>query len=296
MLAHGSYIEIILELLKNKYLFFTVSGLSVVSAWRTSSVTSSANPVPFTNVGANIGNMWNTTSHTFTMKAMSGVFYVAMNAGAYPGYALNFVLQKSNQPFTSCSHSYASNYDTTGRDLIQKVKLSETLHFYSGTRLYSSSNVYTDISIFNIGELMTSDPVIFSVARDSLLYGIANPVTFSLILENEYSHYDIPTSSFTAPSSGIYFFSFSVGTTDGYTIEFVLYINGQAFTSIIRESTTRTGTDVIGRSIMTYLNAGDKVHIANEENKAAWSSQLLETSFGGFKYEPAHNNSVRMYF
>ena len=229
---------------------------------------------------------------------MSGLFYVAMNAGVRSGYALNFVLQKSNQEFASCSHSYTSSFDMTGRDVIQRLDLSETIHFSTSTGLHSDSLVHNDISIFNIGELMTndSDPVIFSVARDSMLYGAADPVTFNVILENEFSHYDESGHKFTAPSNGIYFFTFSVGTTDGLTVEFVMYINGQPFTSIIRESTARTGTDVIGRSIMTFLNAGDTVHMANAVDRVAWSTKLLETSFAGFKCEPPHDSPVRMYF
>ena len=234
------------------------------------------------------------------MKAMQGVFYVAMDAGPISGRSLNFVLRRSDQPVASCSHTFVNSYnaDSVGRDVILKVNLSDSLHFSSSTGLYSDRAVYNNMAIFNIGELMTpdNDPVIFSVARDSMQYGKANPVPFNVILENEYSHYNISTSMFTAPSSGIYYFSFSVGITNGLTVEFKLYINGQPFTSIIRSSTARTGTDVIGRSIMVSLNSGDTVHIANEENKVAWSSQLLETNFAGFKYEPAHGNPVRISF
>ena len=40
------------------------------------------------------------------------------------------------------------------------------------------------------------------------------------------------------------------------------------------------------------LDESDTVHVANKPNSEAYSSQLLETSFGGFKYEPAHKNNV----
>ena len=48
-----------------------------------------------------------------------------------------------------------------------------------------------------------NDPVVFSVARNSMLGGTANPVTFDQILVNYYSHYDGSANKFTAPSSGI---------------------------------------------------------------------------------------------
>ena len=281
----------------NKIFIITVSGLSLVSAWRTGQV-SASNPVPFTTLGANIGGMWDFNTHKFriTMKAEQGVFYVAMDAGAIGGRAKNFVLNKSNQPFTSCSHTYTVSIDTdsTGRDIIMRLNESETLHFTSSTGLYSNNNAYTNIAIFNIAELMSSDnnPVVFSVARNSMLGGTANPMTFNQILFNDYFHYDVSTNKFTAPSSGIYFFSLSVGVAYQIPVEFMLYVNDVPFTSIIRESTARTGTDVIGRSIMMNLNESDTVHVVNNDNKMAWSSELLETSFAGFKYEPAKGKKV----
>ena len=268
----------------------------MVSAWRTKYDTSVVNPVPFNTVGANVGKMWDSNTHKFTMKAEQGVFYVAMDAGVLGGKALNFVLMKSNQPFTSCSHTYTVQYttDSTGRNIIMRLNESETLHFTSSTGLYSNIYVYTNIAIFNIAELMSSDndPVVFSVARNSMLGGTANPVIFNQILVNDYSHYDVSTNKFTAPSSGIYFFSLSVGVAHQIQVELMLYVNDVPFTSIIRESTARTGTDVIGRSIMMYLNKSNTVHVVNKENKVAWSSQLLETSFAGFKYDPANGNKV----
>ena len=282
-------------LLKSIHLF-TVSGLSLVSAWKTSSVYSTANPVPFDTVGANIGNMWDSNTHKFTMKAEQGVFYVAMDAGVIGGKQLNFVLMKSNQPFASCSHTYTRLYytDSTGRDIILTVNESETLHFISSTGLYSNNNAYINIAIFNIAELMSSDkdPVVFSVASNSMLGGNVNPVTFNQILFNDYSHFNVSTNKFTAPSSGIYFFTLSVGVTGGLPVEFMLYVNDVPFTSIIRESTARAGTDVIGRSIMMNLNKSDKVHVGNKRNTLVYSSQLLETSFAGFNYEPIHQNKV----
>ena len=275
---------------------FTVSGLSLVSAWISNYHISVVNPVPFNAVGANIGNMWDSNTHKFTMKAEQGVFYVAMDAGVLNGKALNFVLMKSNQPFASCSHTYTRLYytDSTGRDIILTMNESETLHFTSSTGLYSDGGVLTNIAIFNIAELMSSDkdPVVFSVARNSMLRGNINPMTFNQILFNDYSHFNVSTNKFTAPSSGIYFFTLSVGVTGGLPVEFILCVNDVPFTSIICESTAHTGTDVIGRSIMMNLNKSDTVHIGNKRNTLVYSSQLLETSFAGFKYEPIHHNKV----
>ena len=275
--------------------------MSLVSARLTNPISPSSSPVPFDKVPVNIGDMWDPNTHKFTMKAEQGIFYVAMNAGVLDGKALDFVLQKSDHPFASCSHTYTvtGDGDETSRDIILKLRLSDTLHFTSSTGLYSEEEsgkgTYTNMAIFNIVELMSSDqdPVAFSVARDSSLSESADPVAFNQILFNDYSNFDVSTNKFTAPSSGIYFFSFSVGVAAQSPAEIMLYLNDLPFTNIIRESTAHTGTDVIGRSCMMYLNESDTVHVVNKENKVARSSDLLETSFAGFKYERLSGNQVR---
>ena len=277
-----------------KYIL-TVSEVTVVSAWSTVKAFEGVSPVPFDTVGANIGNMWDNITHKFTMTETQGIFYVALSAVKNYNKQLDFVLQKSNQPLASCGHTYTPNYRiiSTARDLILNIGPSDTLHVSSSTGYFTSQLGYTGIGIFNIAELMSSDDlVVFSVARDSPLYEAADPITFNQILVNDQSHYDTSSNKFTAPSSGVYFFTFSVGVpapADESSVEFILYLNNAPFTTIIHEP---TGIDVIGRSIMIYLDESDTVHVVNKGYSVAYSSQLLETSFAGFKYEPAHGNKV----
>ena len=268
----------------------------MVSASPTVQLTSAINPVTFDKVWANIGNMWDNNTHMFTMKKTEGIFYVGMDVGVLYKKPLDFVLQKSNQPFASCGHTYNSQLldDTTGRDIVLRVNSMETLHFSSSTGISGNLFGKSNIGIFNIAELVSGDngPALFSVASDAITNGAVDPVIFNQILVNDYSQYDVSSGKFTAPSSGIYYFTLSVGAAAQSPVEFMLYVNDVPFTSIIRESTAHAGTDVIGRSIMMYLNEADTVHIVNSEGKVAWSSELLETSFAGFKYDPAYGNKV----
>ena len=282
------------------YFVLTVLAGTLFSAL-ISGVFNPSNPVRFSkrNVLVNIGTMWNSNIHKFTMTKNDGVFFVATGAANFNQKMLNFVLMKSDKPFASSSRNYTSvTTETTSRDIVMRLKRLDTLHFSSTTGLAGAMERFISIGIFNIGELMSSDnePVVFSVARTSFLSGIADPVPFNQILVNDYLHYNVTSNKFTAPSHGIYFFSWSVGISGGLAVEFVLYINDQPFTSIIRQSTSYTGTDVIGRSILTFLNAGDTVHVVNRENKVAWSSKLLETSFSGFQYQPVYAERVSFDF
>ena len=272
--------------------------MTVASAWSIDTSYQAVSPVPFGNVLANVGNMWDNNTHMFTMKETKAILYVALNAVNTQNQPLDFVLQKSSQPFASCGHTYKMPYNrfSTGRDLILSLGPSETLHCTSSTGYFTYKLGLVTIGIFNIAELMLSDElVVFSVARNSPLSGAANPVTFDQILVNDNSHYDVSTNKFTASSSGVYFFTFSIGIpapARQSQVELVVYLNNAPFTSIIHQP---TGIDVIGRSIMMNLNEWDTVHFVNKENSVAYSSQLLETSFAGFKYEPARGNKVKHY-
>ena len=282
---------------QSKKYVFTVSEVTVASAWALEDADEAVNPVPFGKVLANVGNMWDNNTHKFTMKETKGILYVALNAVNMNNKQLDFVLQKSNQPFASSGHTYKISYNmfTTGRDLILNAGPSDTLHCTSSTGYDGTDLGYTGIGIFNIAELMSSDDlVVFSVARNSPLREAANPVTFDQILVNDNSHYDVSTNKFTAPSSGIYFFTFSIGIpppTSQSQVELMLYLNNAPFTSIIHQP---TGIDVIGRSIMMSLDKSDTVHVVNKANRVAYSSKLLETSFAGFKFEPAQANKVKI--
>ena len=272
----------------------------MVSAWSESIFQSGVNPVPFEKVEVNIGNMWNNNTHSFIMSASQGIFFVAMTAGSYAYKPLDFLLQKSSHPFASCgdSHIAIAHYEVTVNDIILKLSSAETLHFSSSSGYISTWQLQTSIGIFNIpGQIMSSDgdPVVFSVARNSSLSNTMNPVPFNKILVNDYSHYDVSSNKFTTPSSGIYFFTFSVGVEAFMPVKLVLYVNDVPFTSIIRESTSHNGTDVIGRSIMMLLEMSDTVHVAKEDSEN-WYSDQLKTSFTGFKYEPAVGNKVRIDF
>ena len=153
-----------------------------------------------------------------------------MVSAANPSSAVDFVLQKSNMPFASCNQLDSSlmKLDPVGRDVILNVKSSETLHFSSNTGFSSNPIGYTNIAIFNIASLST---VFFSVARNSILSAFANPVTFNKILVNDNFHFNVSTNKFTAPSSGVYYFTFTVGVEAHQPAEFLLYVNDEPFTS-----------------------------------------------------------------
>ena len=192
---------------------------------------------------------------------------------------------------TTTSTNY-DNLDTNGREFLVELYTADKLQISSGYPVRSNEEPKTGLTIFALSHLMVDEAITFSVARDQTLSGHANPVPFSVENVNNGFHYDTFSHTFWAPSAGIYYFTFSVGLVAGGTADFVLYKNDEPFVNIYRTSTRHNGEDTIGRSIMMTLEADDTVHMVNNDNQVAWSSQLFQTSFSGFKYEPRHGNQV----
>ena len=193
---------------------------------------------------------------------------------------------------TSSAHN---NIDAIGRDAITPLYAADTVHVSNGYRVYGDSRNYieTSVTIFSISNSMVDEMVAFSVARVDSFSGLANPVQFFQSLYNVGEHYNDYIHTFIAPSSGVYYFSYSVGLIAGGKANFTLYKDGEPYVNILRESTTHTGTDTMGRSVMMELEEFQTVHIGNPAGYTARSSSLKETSFCGFKYEPKHGNQVR---
>ena len=252
---------------------------------------SPSDPVMFNKVQANLGNMWSPSEHKFTLTATLGIYYVTLGAGSNFNTAIDYKLMKSDSPFVSCNRDFgvSSSADTVARDIMFELKTGETLHMSSSTGVWSGD--YSSLGIFSLSDVMDGDLVAFSVARTSLLAGSANPFPFSFLLVNEGSAYDEFTHYFIAPATGIYFFSFSVGVMEQLQTNITVYRNQDKFIDIRRDSTVHPGDEVIGRSVMLSMNQGDTINLANAEN-VVYSSALLETSFTGFQYLPAHGIQV----
>ena len=279
----------------NQMFPLTVAGDAAVFASRTSSMSSASNPVPMTSIITNYRNLWNTSTHIFTLSALDGLFWVGLIVGAESRTQVDYRLQHTGSPVagitrTSTAHS---SPDTLSRELPTYLSAGNTLHVSSGYRLHSDGDRQTGITIFCLSDSMMRDNlVVFHVARDETFAGYANPVPFNVELYNEGLGYDTASHRFIAPSDGIYYFSFSVGLISGETADFILYKNTDPVVNLYRAATTHNGFDTMSRSILLPLEEDDEIYLVNSNGKVAWSSQLYETSFSGFKYEPKNGLPV----
>ena len=273
-----------------------MSGQSAAFATRNTSITTAADPVPLPEVMTNYGNLWKADTHSFYMPAMEGIFYIVINSAVVPAStSMDFKLVKNNSPFTHCGTTWSPENDryTQNKDIVSRLEVGDTLHASTSTGVYSDWHFYPAVGVTSLSEAMDplEDLVIFSVARNVTVSGPLNPLPFDVELVNDEWYYDIFSHTFFAPSNGVYWFSFSVGLQAGQGTEFTLYKNDEPYMNILRTSTTHAGIEQISRSVLIELNFLDTIHIVNG-NSSARSSDLLETTFSGFKYQPVHDTPV----
>ena len=230
------------------------------------------------------------------MNATHGLLWVGLTAGSSSGIPIEYILTKDGVTMAgievaSTSHN---NRHNTGREFALNMHSSETLSVKSNYPLYNDIFLQTGLTIFSLSDAMISPVIAFCVARNQTLSGSANPMPFNVDVYNEELYYNQTSHAFQAKSSGIYYFSFSVGVQQRKTAEIILYKTGKPFASLVRQSTSHNGNSTLSRSIMMTLESGDTVHIVKNRNEAALSSRLLETSFSGFKYEPVHRKLVNV--
>ena len=275
--------------------FFTVDGDSLVFAGITSGYVSSGNPLLFPTIKTKRGGQWNDTTSVFTIATSYGLYFVGLNVGVSGSSSADFTMVVSGQRYAGIIRTSGVHYDidSKGRDVITPLYAADTVHVSNGYRVYGDdTSLDTSINIFSISNSMVDEMVAFSVARVDSLSGLANPFQFFDYLYNVGDHYNNYIHAFIAPSSGVYYFSYSVGLIARGKANFTLYKDGEPYVNILRESTTFSGTDTIGRSVMMELEEFQTVHIGNPAGYTARSSGLRETSFCGFKYEPKHGNQV----
>ena len=257
------------------------------------------NPFIFPSVITKKGEHWDNTTSNYTIKEARGLYFVGLSAGVYDQSPGDFTMMISGQDFagitrTSSSHDYT---DTVARDVITPLYADEMVQVSNSYDVLSyDTNLETSISIFSISDSMNL-MFAFSVASQIITTSSdsAASVQFEEELYDGNDNYDALSHTYTAPSAGVYYFSFSVGLVAGGKAGFTLQKNFQPFATIIRESTTHDGTDTIGRSVMMQLAQSDKVNIVNTAGLTARSSAKRETSFSGFKYEPQSQDLVSIF-
>jgi hypothetical protein len=263
--------------------------VTVFSAARTSPLISASNPVRYDVILVDTAAGFNTDKTTYTVQS-PGVYFIHMSAGVPPYQRLNYFLQGgTSTPNLVLNHTTFDGELVTSRDDIQFLGEGQTLYVSSDYPLYSDAMMQTSLSGFRLDNMM-SRLVVFRAARTSPQYNTGRVVLDHLII-NIGGGWNECNNQFVAPTTGIYFLSWSASSSPNKQQITYLNVNGANFTENVMLSGTYSGSDTTTQSLMLALNAGDVVYL----NLGTYDQSLIlpiysdnnyQTSFVGFLYDP----------
>ena len=127
------------------------------------------------------------------------------------------------------------------------------------------------------------EPTAFMASRDSNRLLQQDPIEFQRELDRD-ADFDLGTSTFTAKTSGLYFFSFSAGFQDGRGV--TCYINTPLQyverVDVYRTSNEHNDVDTTSHDVILALNAGDSLQVSSANGGLFSEPTGAQTSFAGF--------------
>ena len=255
------------------------------------------NAITFANIKLNYGNGFNeTNSKTFTCPrtGLYWLFYTVFWDGMT--FANVTVLGTNQSPILSMRrlHTVYDKYDTISRDKILNLTLHQQLTVSSSYPTVGNYTMGSSWGAFLLDHLLSSY-IAFEVYKSS-----AQPQqSFYQAVFNYGNAWNNATQLFTAPQSGIYYFSISVGVPANTKEWNAVSLQGVYACSLEIYSMNHNGPDIISRGCLLQLTLGQSLSIAWDSSPVDIS--YSQTSFRGFLYSPVsgvqvawsvHNNGI----
>ena len=259
------------------------------TATRSTSLLKGINPVPFENVTINDGNTFNLQTHKFVTPHF-GFYWIHFSVSIPAdtradvhllGYFKPLDIVRQHTKFTGKSI-------TTSRDGILLLQGATELWLSSGYALYSDRYLQTSFSGFSLSSTMNPLTVFFVARSTSLISHTNAKISYDIVNIDTANAWDSVNNEYIAPLNGTFIISLSTGA---YPKEFHVVginVNNVHLASNIFYDSSHTGTDIISRTVITYLNVGDRLYTRCREQYCSLNSSIDHqlTTLLGFFYSP----------
>ena len=242
----------------------------------------------FTNTILNYGDGFDSlTGLAFTCPktGLYWLFYTVVWDGTT--YA-NFTIQGGNQvPVMSIRrlHTTYNKYDIISRDKILNLTLNQQLTVFSSYPTFGNSTLGSGWGALHLDSFLSKFIAFEAYTSPTGTIGKFYQASF-----NYGNAWNNVTQLFTAPQTGIYYFSLSIGVPANTKVWNNLYLLSTSYCDVEIFETNHNGLDVISRGCLMKLTANQVVSVHWDCTDG--DSSYYETSFRGFLYAPVHGIQV----
>ncbi|XP_034413614.1 complement C1q-like protein 3 [Cyclopterus lumpus] len=148
------------------------------------------------------------------------------------------------------------------------------------TRLKKSETQILELKNKEITKVMFS-AAIGGVNRDIGPFNTDTILIYRSVITNIDTAYNPATGIFTAPVTGVYYFTFSYHAGKNYPVSLALYKNDQVLVASHDHKTQYDGADNGGNAVFVQLQKGDQVFVHLRANAHVWGNNDV-TTFSGF--------------
>ena len=259
--------------------FFSVANQSLLA---TKKVSFMANKLNYAD-GYNIYS-----GQTFTCPK-AGIYWLFFSIVWDGTTYANFSVQGTNEPVLAIQrlHTVFNNYDTISRDKMFNLTINQQLIITSAFPTYADVTIGSSWGAFLLGDLM-SPLIAFEVYASTTIQAQAN--CFDTVVFNYGNAWEISSQTFTAPVSGTYYFSLSIGVSanvDGYN-----RIGSYDVCEIEMYDSSHNGIDLVSGACLINLTVSQTFTISWYSPSSGYDSSYKQTSLRGFLYSPVHGKQI----
>ena len=256
------------------------------------SLSTRINPVPFENATINDGDVFNLLTHRF-VAPFTGFYWIHFSIGIPTDTWADVRLLGAYRPFDIVRYhtNFTGTPITTSRDEIILLREAKELWLSSKYAIYSDQFVQTSFSGFPLTLLF--DPfVAFSVARSTSLAAQSDVrISYDIVNINTDIAWNTVKNEYIAPYSGTYIINLSTGAHPKRHLVVQIWVNNVHLASNVIFTSCHHGIDVISRTIITTLRAGDHLYTQFDPYYGSilsvYSSAHHQlTTLQGFLYSP----------
>ena len=247
--------------------------------------------LPLTYQLANVNNRFNTSTYKFTVQTGDeGYYYIEVCAGIQAATPAVVGVQGGTSKIGFVWWSRINNNVDSGcRSAIVSLTAGDTLSLSLDVgAVYSDSNVQTSFSAFSLQDVLTPEAygaTIFAKTSQPASNS-ANILFNSTTVDTK--QYNSTTGTYICPTSGVYFFSFSLGISSGQQVD--VKLTGANLTVGLKTNMGISNTTTVARSALVGCQSGSSVSVTVTGGVPAYvyadGAGYSLNSFTAFSYAP----------